>query len=463
VEHRVHKGAAPMRFTALLLAAPLLSTKSASACPDTVATDVSTDVSPSTSQPCSFGQIDFSRVHRVFEIGYSVGATATTQSGVGQVGSAFVGLDLGYGLQFGGDDEQPSYEVVFTAGAAGTRVGGDVAATGLVTKAGVQLGPAQMNASTLDTGRGNIAFFPLTMEIAHTGELGARPRLSARPELARKLYGRERVELETRIVRVEGAGEKAQTGAPGTTEPKKATSWAIDVLPLHSGVDIAMQDDTRFELTVGGALMGVEEHVTGAHLDLLGVEHRRIDLPMMGATDLDTVWMLRMDGTDPFTGSQYVLGWGEVVAMPDADKLREKLDPEGKTITIGGAGWFSQPRSWGGFGAQYKREPFVTMTGEVALEDRISAEVYIPRALGLTAKVFGARTTRLVGDELVHASTGGISLDASYSTEGFSSKLGLELGRTYYTDLDGALPETTGFGANLALTVQHAGGKAWRR
>ena len=48
-------------------------------------------------------------------------------------------------------------------------VGGDVETSGLVTKAGVRIGPAQMNASVIDEGRGNFAFFPLTMEIAHTG------------------------------------------------------------------------------------------------------------------------------------------------------------------------------------------------------------------------------------------------------------------------------------------------------
>jgi hypothetical protein len=301
------------------------------------------------------------------------------------------------------------------------------------------------------------------MELAHVGELAARPRLGARPELARSLYGRERVELATRIMRVEGAGEKAQTGAPGQTIPKKPTSWSLDFIPLHGGLDVAMQGTTRFETTIGGAMLGVEEHTTGASIDVFGIEHRRIDLPMTGATDLDTVWMLRVDGVDPFTGTQYYMGWGEVIGMPDQDELARRLDPEGKSISIGGVGWFSKRAAWGGFGAQYKREPFVTMTGAVALEDRVSGEVYVPRALGLVASVFGARTTRLVENELRHATTAGVELGASYAADGFSSKVSLEVGRSYYAALDGLDPDTTGFAANLGLTLQHSGGRTWSR
>lgn len=453
----------PMRFAAALLAlvAPALASHPASACPATVATDVTTDDLPATSSPC-MDRVDFSHVHRSLELSYVVGAGGTSQSGVGKAATAFAGLELAYGLQFGGDDTQPSYEVELTGGAAGSRSAGDVNATGLVTRAGARIGPAQMHASVIDEGRGNIAFFPMTMELAHVGELAARPRLSARPELARSLYGRERVELSTRVVRVEGAGEQAQAGAPGATAPKKPISWVVDAIPLHAGVDIAMQDTTRFETTIRGSMLAVAEHTSGVAVDMFGIEHRRIDFPMADATDLDTLWMLRIDGVDPYTGSQYYVGWGEVLAMPDKGELVELIDPENKRISIGGVGWYSHHR-WGGFGAQYKREPFVTMTGAVALEDRVSGEVYVPRALGLVASVFGARTTRLVENELRHASTAGVELAASYARDGFSSKLSLDLGRTFYAALDGLAPETTGFAANVGLTVQHSGSRTWRR
>lgn len=443
----------------VLVAGPILIPERAAACPDTVANEVSTDDSPATTSPC-MAKVDFSRVQGAGEVRYVVGAGGTSQSGVGQMGSLYAGLDLGYGLQFGGDPQQPSYEIELSAGAAGQLIAGDVEATGLVTRAGLRLGPAQMKPSVVDEGRGNIAWFPLSMELAHVGELAARPRLSARPDLARSLYNRERLELRTRIVRVEGAGELPQNTAPGLTKPKKPTSWAIDVIPLHAGLDIAAQDVTRFETTIGGSMLGVIEHTTGMSVDVFGIEHRRIDMPMAGAMNLDTLWVLRLDGVMPQTGTKYYMGWGEVIDMPDADRLGDKLDPEHGSITIGGAGWYAQ-RDWGSWGAQYKREPFATMAGVIALEDRVSGEVYVPRAYGLAARVFGARTTRLVNDELAHAMTAGVELDATYVHEGWSWKAGLELGRTFYTALDAALPDTAGFGAQFGLTMQHTGRRSW--
>lgn len=458
--------ALPMRVTTVLLALVPMSVCSlwagpAIACPEGIATDISTDEAPSTQSPC-MRDVDFSQSHRSFAIGYAIGAGGTSQSGIGNAASVFGGLDLAYGLQFGSDDAQPSYEVELTGGVTGQRVGGDVEATGLVTRGGARIGPAQMAASVLDEGRGNIAFFPLTMELAHTGELAARPRLSARPEMARSLYGRERVEIATRIVRVEGAGEKPQTAAPGLTVERKPTAWSIDFIPVHAGIDATMQTDARIETTIGGYMLGGEEHTSGFSLDFFGIEHRRIDLPMF-TTSVDTLWVLRVDGVNPSTGSQYYVGWGEVLEMTGGEELGKRLDPENGSISIGGLGWFSKRREWGGFGAQYKREPFVTMTGEVALEDRISAEVYVPRALGLVASAFAAWTTRLVDGQLEHKSSAGVELGASYVKDGFTSKVGLEVGRSYYTVLDDEMPMSAGFGAAFGLTVQHTGRRAWMR
>jgi len=452
-----------MRLLSMLLVmtAPMLLVSRADACPETVSTDISTAESPSTSSPC-LNRVDFSTMRRAIELRYVVGAGGTSQTGVGTAASAFAALELGYALQFGSDDAQPSYEAELTAGLAVQRVGGDVSATGLVTRAGARLGPARVNQAVVDNGRNNFAAFPLTMELAHVGQLAATPRLAARPELARAQYGRERVAVATRLLRVEGAGDKPSTTAPGATPAKKPTSWAFDFIPLHSELDVAMQSTTRFETTLGGSLLGVTDHTSGARLDVFGIEHRWINLPMAPAMSLDTLWVLRLDGVNPHTGTQYSMGWGVVIAMPDRDELARRIDPEGGDLTIGGAGWFAE-RAWGGFGAQYKREPFVTMTGAVALEDRISAEVYVPRALGLIARTFAARTTRLVDDELQHEMTAGVELDATYAREGWSSNVGLQLGRTFYTALDDAVPQTTGFAACLGLTLQHTGRRAWVR
>ena len=447
---------------AFAVAGLALSSSSAFACPERVAdpTDVSTNEAPATTDPCIV-DVDWRSVRRLFEIGYAVGAGGTSRSGIGHAANAFAALDLAYALQFGSDPAQPSAEIELTGSATAHRLSGAIDATGLVTRGSLRVGAARMAEAMVDEGRGNVAVFPL--ELAHTGELAARPRISTRPELARALYGRERVELATRVLRVEGAGEKASTVAPGETKPRKPSAWAIDLLPLHTGVDIAMQAGTRFDWTVGGALLGVADHSMGAKLDVLGVEYRRIDLPMSGPTTMETVWVLRMDAVDPKTGTGYLLGWGEVI-VPDAlQDFADRVDPENDgTVTIGGVGLYSHTK-WGGFGAQYKREPYLAMTGELGLEDRVSGEVYVPRALGLVARVFGASTKRLIADELSQDFTAGLELDASYATGGWRSTVGLELGRTYYTALDNALPLRAGFVAALGLTVQHSGRKAWTR
>lgn len=457
------KLAPPMR-SSLVIVVLAASSDLATACPEAVPTEVVTDDGPTTIRPCQ-DEVDFSQSRRVFEARYVVGAGGLTRSGIGSTASAFAGLDLSYHKQFGSDPEQPSYEFELTAGAALHHTNGDVKATGLTTRGGLRLGPSRVTEALIDEGRANFAAIPTTMEIAHTGEIAARPRMSARPELARAQYHRERVELATRILRVEGAGTKAQTVAPGLTQVRKPSSWAIDIFPLHSGVDIAMQDSTRFDTTIGGAMMGVVEHNTGTKVDLLGVEYRRVDLAMTGPAYINTVWMLKLDGVDPNTGSQYYMGWGQLIWPEELHDFAYAIDPEAGELTIGGIGWYSKMRNWGNFGLQYKREPYVTMTGTIGLEDRFSGEVYVPRALGLVARTFVARTMHMAQgtSELESDVTAGIEVDASYTRAGFTSKLGFEVGRTYYTALDATLPETTGFAMALDLTIQHSGARAWTR
>ncbi|HEY5934322.1 MAG TPA: hypothetical protein VIU61_06805, partial [Kofleriaceae bacterium] len=120
-------------------------------------------------------------------------------------------------------------------------------------------------------------------------------------------------------------------------------------------------------------------------------------------------------------------------------------------------------RSWGGFGLQYKREPYVSMQGDIGLEDRVFGEISVPRALNLVARTFAARATRVVDGTVQYDSTAGFELDASYAHRGWIGKVGLEIGRTYYTALDNALPGSAGFAAAVELTLQHTGGRTWTR
>lgn len=452
--------------SALLIAAlsALFPAGLALACPPatlSLPTDVPTDDTPATGSPCIV-RVDWRSTRRLLQIDYALGAGATTQSGLGETASAFGAIELAYALQFGADVEQPSYEVEATAGVAAQRFAGAVEANGLVTRAAVRLGPARVAAAVVDDGRSNFAAFPMTMELAHTGELGARPRIGTRPELSRALYGRERVELATRVLRVEGAGTQASAVRYGDTASTPPSSWGLDLLPLHAGLDVAIQNGSRIETAVGGALVGVVEHTTGAKLDVLGVDYRHVDLPMSAPANLLTVWVVKLGTVDPSTGTSYFLGWGEAV-VPEAQlDFAYRIEPESGRLTIGGVGWYTR-RTWGGFGMQYKREPYIAMTGELGLEDRISGELYFPRLLGLVARGFAASTHRLVDDELVHDHTAGVEIDVSYTRERWRATVGFELGRTFYTVLDDSMPTTTGFVAAFGITAQHVGRRTWHR
>ncbi len=435
----------------------------ATACPTTeqLPTEVTTDEGPTTSEGC-LTNVDFRRSRSLFSFTHTEGASGISRSGIGGIGGMYVGVDLSYGLQFGGD-ARPSYEIELSGGAALQRSEGATSATGVTTQAALRLGPAQMAPSAIDDGSGNIAFFPLTMELSHAGEIAGRPRMSARPELARSLFNRERVELATRIVRVEGAGEKAQTGAPGTVEERKPSSWAVDVIPLYAGLDIAQQDTTRVDVTAGGSLLGVVDRSRGASMDALRVEHRHVDMAMSPAVDMTTVWMLRVDGTDPETGAQYLIGWGELIVTDELRALASFIkNEESGNITVGGVGWFSKQRDWGGWGLQYKREPYVSMAGQIGIEDRVSAEVHVPRAYNLIARAFGARTSHATDTaNLRHDVTAGVEMDTTYAFGHWSAKVGVEVGRTYYTALDNAIPSTAGFGAAVDVSVQHTSTRTW--
>lgn len=414
--------------------------------------DVDAAERPTTASCLGF---DWNQLRSVLELRYTLGVGGTMRTGIGGAASGHLGLDVVYAVQFGSDPEQPRYEIEVSGGAIGQRFAGAIAASALATRAGLRFGPARVPAH-VDDDRSNVVSFPMTLELAHNGELGARPRISARPELARGLYTRERIELATRAVRVEGAGYTRHDRA--RVEDKPPTAWALDFLPLHTGVDIAVQDATRVDTRIGGGLLGLYEHTRGTTFELIGIEHRHVDAPMAPPGFL-TIWVVRVDVADPETGTTYTLGLGKLLLPPELDDFAYRFDDDGAPA-IGAAGWFFR-RDWGGVGLQYRRDSYVAITGELGIEDRVSGEVAVPALLDGVVRGFAARTSHLVEDELVHEVTAGVEIAASYAHAGLRARLALELGRTFYTALDDALPTTTGFAAALGLTVDYANSHTW--
>src|SRR5688572_9862564 len=138
------------------------ATHPADACPRRQDADLSgtTTDAPTTASCLAF---DWNQLRSVFELRYAVGLAGVTRTGIGGVASGYLALDLVYALQFGRDPEQPSYEIEVSGGATGHRFTGAVDANALVTRAGLRLGPARLDARIHDRGA-NIATFPMTLE-----------------------------------------------------------------------------------------------------------------------------------------------------------------------------------------------------------------------------------------------------------------------------------------------------------
>lgn len=442
-----------MRTALLVLPILAVARVPAAACPD-----------PDAPSRCLMA---LDRVDHVVDLSYVVGTTAVGASGGGSRVDTAVGVDLGYTAQLG-SDAQPEYELALTAGVTAHRIEGAVAANGIATRAALRLGPAPiLTADTTD--RYNTVWFPFAFELAHDGDLARVPGLSARPELARAVYGREHVSLATRLARVEVSGDDVpdtQHVGPGARTPQ---SYAFDIVPLYAELEATMQDGLRLETRFGGALIGaVGRRDGGATVELLGYEHREIRPPGRDATPIGTFWILRTEYANPATGTRYFLGWGTLAFVPDASELRRLLqerdpdaDPDEDVFSVGGLGWWID-RRWGEIGFQYRRDPFITMAGEPAFEDRLFVEAIRPGRTRYTSRVFLARTLRLLVDGLREDVTTGVEVDAARTIRGFDVALHGELGRTFYAAVDNAAPEV-GFAAQAALSISRRGARRWTR
>jgi hypothetical protein len=406
----------------------------------------------------------FERLTHIIDFRYHVASTTTVDAHAGGFVDTETGVDLEYTAQLG-STEQAEYELAIGGGISAHAIVGSLAGTNLSTHARARIGPAPLVGSATDRERSNTVSFPFTFELEHGGDLAALPGLSARPDVLRAMYGRQRVAATTRAIRVEvgGSAEKRETERPvgpggRTRVPESA---AIDVLPVRAEVEGTMQDGLRLETTIGGALIGVVGRLETGTLEVLGLEHRAISLPTDDHTAIDTVWVARFDYLNPRSGTRYFIGWGQVLEMPGRLELLRELDIDHDTVTIGGLGWFTN-RSWGGFGAQYRREPYVTMAAEPALDDRFTVEVYRPGAVDVVARWFGARTMRFAGGVWHRDMTFGLEADLTRRILGFDVTLHAEAGKTFYGPIDDARPDV-GFGARAALSVQRGGSHRWTR
>jgi hypothetical protein len=398
-------------------------------------------------------------VEHALDASYGVGVQGTTATGDGTVMIASVGADVGYTATLINDDSTPRYDISAGLGATLSRMTGTVDATGAATRAHVRLGPHPVPVTET---RYNLAWFPLSFEIEHQGELSSMPKLSARPDESRALVGRERVSAATRFVRVEVAGDEEHLDKPpGDTEPMVRSSFAIDVMTLYGDVDATIQDGSRIEAGIGGAMMSMTSRYTmQGRFDFFGIEHRSSWLPDGTRTAVDTVWMMRLDVTNPHTGSVYGVGWGTAIGEPFDDLAVAEGDPEA-SLDVWYLGWWSEKR-WGGFGGQFARKPYITMAGEPAIDNRFWLETWRAGKLGIVGRGFVARSDRYNEMTWLEDWTTGVEIDARREIKGIDVALRVEAARSFYAALDGG-PLEPGFAARGSLTLTRAAAHRWQR
>jgi hypothetical protein len=405
----------------------------------------------------------------ILDVSYVTGVRAVAATGQSSLVDTSVGLDLAYTAQLG-PDERPEYQLGASIGATAHRIqGASVDTSGVATRAGVRLGPAPLVLADTAS-RFNAVWFPMAFEIAHDGDLAQLPRLSSRPDLKRAAYGRERVYATTQLVRIESGGDSVPASQPMGPGGRVPRSSAFDVLALEGAFDATMQDGTRMETMVGGYLLRAVGRVKeGLRLDLLGYEHRATKLADGASTHMGTFWVVRADYVNPSTGTHYFFGWGEVVSTPNLETFNRLLeahdgpenDDKEEALSVGGLGfWVDRP--WGTVGVQYRRDPFITIAGQAAIEDRGFIEATHHGVIRYTGRAFLARTLRLSGDELLEDYTAGVELDATKTLGGFDFAVRAELGRTFYAAVDNAAPEV-GFAANASLSISRSGSTRWSR
>lgn len=409
----------------------------------------------------------FDHLTHIVDLSYLTNVTAIAATGGASRVNTSVGVDAGYTAQFGGQD-RPEYEISASIGATARRTEGadGVRGNAIETRAAAKLGPAALFlADTMP--HSNTVWFPLSFEITHDGDLAELPRLSARPDVLRARYGRERITLSTQMMRMETSGDsvaKDRVAGPGERKP---VAMAFDVVPLDASFEATLQNGARYETTVGGSALRVIGRVAeGLRVDVLGVEYQDIRLPSGTRTDITTFWGFRADYVNPKTGTHYFAGWGGIVEIPDQElwhQLTVSTDANGKEtdgLQVGGLGfWVDRP--WGTIGGQYRREPFVTMTGEAAIEDRGFVEATMPGALSYTVRAFAARTQHIVDAALKSDYTMGVEVDAAKRLGGFDFGLHAEAGQTFYAAVDNTTPDEVGFAAHAALSITRAGSTRW--
>lgn len=291
---------------------------------------------------------------------------------------------------------------------------------------------------------------PTSWELAYAGDLRRRPALSDRADVARDVFDRFAVTAATRGFRVETADvcrpddtrQHCRDGR-GSTTPESLT---LDLAAFDGELALVDQAARRVEQRFSGALLRVlvrqsATTATSLHgqLDLLRLDVAASQVGDVTA-EVTTVWPIRLDTTNPDTGTRYVIGYGFTSVRVDTPTRPRVRDHRERAVGGVGATFGPGPR---GVGVGWVRSAYLTMAAEPVLDDRLTAEGWVLlRGHALRARGFASRLERLepaMGQAPV-VWTAGAELGARRALGGFDVDATVEAGRSYYAVLDGSAP-----------------------
>jgi hypothetical protein len=284
-------------------------------------------------------------------------------------------------------------------------------------------------------------------ELEHRLDIGALPSLFGRKDGPRGAFGREAIGFTTRGVSVYGDETRVDIVDIGVGN---AWTWQ-DGQPLHDQIGFHgtfVRECHERE----GALP--ERCVEVVPFQALGVEGG-------SSAAIVAVQPVRLSGVH-LVGPVYAdlsAGFGGTGEIDEGTNGSVHTIPTADLPNIGVGTYdvhlFAAP---GGIDARAHRTIYLTLDGDLAVEDRAEAAIAWGDETRVTLRGFAARTAWWTSktDPVSAAVTGGGELDVSRTDRGLAWDASLGVARSFYATLDGAAADAPSLGARGALEVRRA-------
>jgi hypothetical protein len=242
------------------------------------------------------------------------------------------------------------------------------------------------------------------------------------------------------------------------TEAVRLQPISFDFAPVWASLDATFQGGTRLDADVGGSMFAMNLAAIGqARFDFFALDYHSVEIPDGTARGYLLFWPLRFRGTSPVSGTDWELSWGVIGGdFPWPGEARDHRATEHDVFALA-LGDLTRTT------VQYRRQPYLTMSGHGAYEDRMWVETVRNYGVLAIGRAYVARTVREGDDLVTHTDwTGGVEVTGAHRVGPLDMALGGELGRTFYGTYDEGAPQA-GFGARATLSASYARQRRFER